>query len=105
MNQERRTGAFTLIEIMAVVLIIGLLSTIVGVQIFAQVDKGRITATAAQISNLEAILELSHEKSNDWASGVYAAVRLCLKKGLRMKGRSIAAMLEKELLKKESSDD
>jgi len=47
-----------LIEIMAVVLIIGLLSTLVGVSIFQQVDKGRVTATRAQISNLEAVLEL-----------------------------------------------
>lgn len=53
----RPTG-FTLIEIMAVVLIIGLLSTLVGVSIFQQVDKGRVTATRAQISNLEAVLEL-----------------------------------------------
>lgn len=55
---RRRDTGFTLIEIMAVVLIIGLLSTIVGVQIFAQVDKGKITATAAQISSLETILEI-----------------------------------------------
>ena len=54
----RRSRGFTLIEIMAVVLIIGLLSTIVGVSIFAQVDKGRVTTAAAQISNLEAVLEL-----------------------------------------------
>ncbi len=53
-----RVRGFTLIEIMAVVLIIGLLSTIVGVAIFQQVDKGRITATRAQISNLEGVLEL-----------------------------------------------
>ncbi len=57
-EERKRDDGFTLIEIMAVVLIIGLLSTIVGVQIFSQVDKGRVTATAAQISNLEAILEL-----------------------------------------------
>jgi general secretion pathway protein G len=55
---NQRNAGFTLIEIMAVVLIIGLLSTIVGVSIFSQVDKGRITAAAAQISNLEAVLEL-----------------------------------------------
>ena len=51
-------AGFTLIEIMAVVLIIGLLSTIVGVSIFAQVDKGRVTSTSVQISNLESVLEL-----------------------------------------------
>jgi general secretion pathway protein G len=43
---------------MAVVLIIGLLSTIVGVSIFAQVDKGRVTTTSVQISNLESVLEI-----------------------------------------------
>jgi general secretion pathway protein G len=53
-----RSLGFTLIEIMAVVLIIGLLSTIVGVSIFAQVDKGRVTTAAAQIRNLENVLEL-----------------------------------------------
>lgn len=57
-NQARSAHGFTLIEIMAVVLIIGLLSTIVGVSIFQQVDKGRVTAARAQISNLEAVLEL-----------------------------------------------
>ena len=56
--QASLNAGFTLIEIMAVVLIIGLLSTIVGVSIFAQVDKGRITATSVQISNLESVLEL-----------------------------------------------
>jgi general secretion pathway protein G len=56
--QTSLNAGFTLIEIMAVVLIIGLLSTIVGVSIFAQVDKGRITATSVQIANLESVLEL-----------------------------------------------
>jgi len=58
LQPRRSSRGFTLIEIMAVVLIIGLLSTIVGVSIFAQVDKGRVTTAAAQISNLEAVLEL-----------------------------------------------
>ena len=56
--QASVNAGFTLIEIMAVVLIIGLLSTIVGVSIFAQVDKGRITAASVQIANLESVLEL-----------------------------------------------
>ena len=55
---RRRTAAFTLIEIMAVVIIIGLLTTIVGTAIFAQVDKGKVTTAVAQISNLEGVLEL-----------------------------------------------
>jgi general secretion pathway protein G len=43
---------------MAVVLIIGLLSGIVGLAVFQQVDKGRAVAAQAQISNLEGVLEL-----------------------------------------------
>jgi general secretion pathway protein G len=58
MKSRSRPTGFTLIEIMAVVLIIGLLSTIVGVAIFQQVDKGRVTAARAQIANLEGVLEL-----------------------------------------------
>src|SRR5262245_19778677 len=56
-DASRRLG-FTLIEIMAVVLIIGLLSTIVGAAIFRQVDKAKITAAKAQLSSLEGTLEL-----------------------------------------------
>ena len=62
MSESRRfpdteTG-FTLIEIMAVVIIIGLLTTIVGAAIFQQVDKGRVTTARAQLSSLEGVLEL-----------------------------------------------
>ncbi len=57
-NQSTRRRGFTLIEIMAVVLIIGLLSGIVGLAVFQQVDKGRVTATMVQIKNLEGVLEI-----------------------------------------------
>ena len=53
---QRRDG-FTLIEIMAVVLIIGLLTTLVGIAIVPQIDKGRVTTARTQIKNLEAALE------------------------------------------------
>ena len=43
---------------MAVVLIISLLTGLVGYTVFQQVDKGRVTATRAQIANLEGVLEL-----------------------------------------------
>ena len=53
---ERRQG-FTLIEIMAVVLIIGLLTTLVGIALIPQIDKGKVTTARTQIKNLEAALE------------------------------------------------
>jgi general secretion pathway protein G len=49
---------FTLIEIMAVVLIIGMLSGIVGFAVFQQVDKARVVTARAQIDRLESSLEL-----------------------------------------------
>jgi len=57
-SARTRQDAFTLIEIMAVVIIIGLLTTIVGAAIFQQVDKGRVTTAKAQINSLEGVLEL-----------------------------------------------
>jgi general secretion pathway protein G len=57
-DHERAASGFTLIEIMAVVMIIGLLSSLVGYAVFQQVDKGRVVAARAQISNLEGVLEL-----------------------------------------------
>ena len=55
---DHRSEGFTLIEIMAVVLIIGMLSGIVGFAVFQQVDKARVVTARAQISRLESSLEL-----------------------------------------------
>ncbi len=56
-NPWRRGAGFTLIEIMAVVLIIGLLGGIVGVAIFGQVDTARVNTARTQIKQLESALE------------------------------------------------
>ena len=55
--RTRRTFAFTLIEIMAVVLIIGLLGGIVGAVVFGQVDKARVATAKTQIKQIESALE------------------------------------------------
>ena len=55
--EDHRRRGFTLIEIMAVVLIIGLLSTLVGMAIFPQIDKSRVNAARAQLKMLDAALE------------------------------------------------
>jgi general secretion pathway protein G len=56
-TNEARNEGFTLIEIMAVVLIIGLLSTLVGIAIFPQIDKARVNSARAQMKMLDAALE------------------------------------------------
>ena len=48
--------AFTLIEIMAVVIIMGLLAGIVGVAIFGQLDTARVNTTRTQMKQIEAAL-------------------------------------------------
>lgn len=53
---DQRAG-FTLIEIMAVVLIIGLLAGVVGVAVFSQVDTARVTTAKAQMKQIESALE------------------------------------------------
>lgn len=54
--QTRRDG-FTLIEIMAVVLIMGLLMGLVGVSVFAQVEKARTTMAKTKMTQIESALE------------------------------------------------
>lgn len=57
-NDARRKRAFTLIEIMAVVLIMGMLMGLVGVAVFNQVDRARQTTAQAKMAQIEQALEL-----------------------------------------------
>jgi general secretion pathway protein G len=56
-GSSRRQAAFTLIEIMAVVIIMGLLMGVVGVTVFGRVDEARIATTKIQIKQVENALE------------------------------------------------
>ena len=56
-GEFHKTGGFTLIEIMAVVLIIGLLTAVVGTAIFGQIDRARVTTAKTQMKNIEAALD------------------------------------------------
>jgi len=53
----RRERGFTLIEIMAVVIIMGLLMGLVGISVFQQGDKARGTTAKAKIVQIESALE------------------------------------------------
>lgn len=76
--RPRRDAAFTLIEIMAVVLIIGLLGGIVGAAIFGQIDRARVTTARTQIKQIEAALDfyrMDNGKYPTTEQGLEALVR------------------------------
>ncbi len=52
-NRRCRRMAFTLIEIMIVVVIIGMLAALVGPRIIGSMDKARVNTTKAQLVNLK----------------------------------------------------
>jgi general secretion pathway protein G len=54
---RRRNAAFTLIEIMAVVVILGMLMATLAVGISGQIDKARISTTRTKIVRIEQALE------------------------------------------------
>ncbi len=77
-HAKHKAAGFTLIEIMAVVLIMGLLVSIVGYNVFAQVDKARVQTTRATISQLESALEFYRMDSSRYPTseqGIEARVR------------------------------
>jgi general secretion pathway protein G len=55
-GERRKRSGFTLIEIMAVVIIMGLLMGIVGTAVFSQLDTARVNTTRAQLKQLESAL-------------------------------------------------
>lgn len=57
---RQSAGGFTLIEIMVVVVIIGLLAGLVGVNVLNRLKKAQIQATATQIANLSSALDNFH---------------------------------------------
>jgi len=56
-SRNRRRAAFTLIEIMAVVIIMGLLMGAVGIAVIGQVERARVMTTRTKIAQVESALE------------------------------------------------
>ena len=56
--RRQSSAGFTLVEILVVVFIIGLLATIVGVNVMGQTDNAKITAARANMKELEQAIHL-----------------------------------------------
>ena len=56
-RRQLRRHAFTLIEIMIVVVIIGMLAALVGPRIIGSLDKSKVQTTQAQLVNLKAAVQ------------------------------------------------
>ncbi len=54
----KRLGGFSFIEVMVVIIILGLLSSIVGVYLFDSAEQAKADATKTQIKGLETALDL-----------------------------------------------
>lgn len=77
-GRPRRRAGFTLIEIMAVVLIMGLLAGLVGVAIFGQLDSARVTTTKTQMKQIESALtfyQMDNGRFPSTEQGLEALVR------------------------------
>jgi len=57
LRRTRSRKAFTLVELLVVVTILGILVAVVGVRVIHQPDKARVKATMAQIANFKHALE------------------------------------------------
>jgi len=57
-NNHRRIRGFSFIEVMVVIIILGLLSSIVGVYLFDSAEQAKADATKTQIKGLETALDL-----------------------------------------------
>lgn len=72
---KRRQNGFTLVELLVVIFIIGLLATIVAINVLPAQDTASITTAKANIRNLEQAIEtyrLDHNRYPETADGLQA---------------------------------
>ena len=65
-NRRRRVSGFTMVELMAVLIILGLLMAVVVRNFVGQVDKGRVTTTKANLRLLHSAVNQFHMDTGRW---------------------------------------
>ena len=74
-RKKQRQNGFTLVELLVVIFILGLLATIVAINVLPAQDTASITTTKANIRNLEQAIEtyrLDHNRYPEMADGLQA---------------------------------
>lgn len=72
---ERREEGFTLVELMVVIVIIGLLATVVMINVLPSQDKAMITKARADIATLEQAMEMYRLDNFSYPSSLGALVQ------------------------------
>lgn len=76
-EERKHEEGFTLVELMVVIVILGLLATIVAINVLPSGDKARITAARADIATIEGALDMYKLSNNSYpttAQGLQALV-------------------------------
>ena len=68
-KRRKRLRGFSFIEVMVVIIILGLLSSIVGVYLFDSAEQAKADATKTQIKGLETALDLYRLHNSSYPSG------------------------------------
>jgi general secretion pathway protein G len=76
----RRSSGFTLLEMMLVVVIIGILATVVVINIAGQGDEAKRGATITKLSQIKAALATYYTKNNGYPGSLTALVPTLLEK-------------------------
>lgn len=67
-SHKRKKGGFSFVEIMVVIMIIGLLAAIVGINLLPAVDEARKKTTVTNMRSLESALDLYRLHSSNYPS-------------------------------------
>ena len=88
-KRRRREQGFTLVELMVVIVIIGLLATIVALNVLPSGDKARVTRARADLDTIQAGLDLYKLQNGRYPSTSEGLTVLVQGKGAYLKGNSV----------------
>ncbi|MBA7479737.1 Type II secretion system protein G [subsurface metagenome] len=74
MKRSKKTAGFTLIELLVVVVILGILVTIVGVNVLKHPDRARVVAAATQIAFLKQGLSIYYIHHGNYPTTLQALI-------------------------------